>query len=172
MTDVPSITTNATRAPQVTGPPADVTMNTYHHHLGRLAAHQTRRTQYAEEARRRATPEQLFSIDHLVAAAIRDAREEVQTFRDDFHAEPPAHLQYALDVETDAWERLEGGLILFAQAAPAPHEIPNYAGNVRAYLSVQLDLLGTAQELLYSCLTDQYVQRIDEISGRLAAVNL
>ena len=147
-------------------------MTTYKNQLGRLAAHQNRRTQYAEEARRRATAEGLFSIDSIITAALDDVRAETATFRDDFNAEPPAQLRYALDVEADAWERLEGGLILFRQAEPAPHELPPYAGSVRSYLTCQLDLLATEQELLYSCLTDQYVKRVDEISARLQAVSV
>jgi hypothetical protein len=147
-------------------------MTTYQHQLGRLAAHQNRRTQYAEEARRRATAADVFSIDSIITAARNDVRAEHATFRDDFNTEPPAQLRYALDVETEAWERLEGALILFQQADPAPHELPLYAGNVRTYLTCQLDLLATEQELLYSCLTDQYVMRVDALSARLQAVSL
>jgi hypothetical protein len=147
-------------------------MTTYQHQLGRLAAHQNRRTQYAEEARRRATAADVFSIDSIITAALGDVRAEGTTFRDDFNTEPPAQLRYALDVEAEAWERLEGGLTLFRQADPAPHELPSYAGAVRTYLTCQLDLLATEQELLYSCLADQYIQRVDEISARLQAVSI
>lgn len=172
MRDVPIVTTAVGRAAQIPTSPLPWFMTTYLQQLGRLAAHQNRRTQYAEEARRRATAADLFSIDSIIAAALNDVRAESATFRDDFNAEPPVPLRYALDTETGAWERLEGGLILFQQAEPAPHELPPYAGSVRTYLTCQLDLLATEQELLYSCLADQYVQRVDAISARLAEVSL
>jgi hypothetical protein len=140
--------------------------------LGRLAAHRQQRMSYAESARKRATPASLFSIDTIIAAARTDAAEERRSFRDDFGRELPAHLDYALQTEDDAWERLEGGIILFAQAEPSSSDIAAYAGNVRAYLTHQLDLLATEQEMVYSCLTDHYVQEVDAVSARLAGVSL
>ena len=140
--------------------------------LGRLAAHRQRRTSYAEEARARAVPGSLFSIDTIIAAARSDAAEERRSFREDFGTDLPAHLDYALQTEADAWERLEGGIILFAQADPGQGEIATYAGNVRTYLTHQLDLLATEAEMVYSCLTDHYVQRVDDLGARLAGVSL
>ena len=147
-------------------------MNTYQHQLGRLAAHKDRRTQYAEEARRRAQPDTLFSIDSIIAAARRDTAEEQRDFRADFGTDMPAHLEYALQTESDAWEHLEGGIVLFQQADPATAEIATYAGNVRSYLTHQLDLLTTEQEMVYSCLTEQYVRHVDTIKNHLDGVSL
>jgi len=140
--------------------------------LGRLAAHRQRRTSYAEEARSRALPASLFSIDTIIAAARADVTEERRSFREDFGTPMPAHLDYALQTEDDAWERLEGGVILFGQADAGAGEIATYAGNVRTYLTHQLDLLATESEMVYSCLTDHYVQEVDALSARLAGVNL
>ncbi|HEV7393238.1 MAG TPA: hypothetical protein VGO08_16460 [Burkholderiales bacterium] len=140
--------------------------------LGRLAAHRQRRTSYAEEARSCALPATLYSIEHIIAAARTDAAEERRSFRDDFGTDLPVHLDYALRTEDDAWERLEGGIVLFAQADAAPGEIATYAGNVRTYLTHQLDLLGLEQEMVYSCLTDHYVQQIADLWLRLAGVRL
>jgi hypothetical protein len=143
-----------------------------HPKLGRLAAHRQRRTQYAEEARTRAQPPSLFSIDSIIAAARSDAAEERRSFRDDFGTDLPAHLDYALQTEAEAWERLEGGIILFQQAEPTQGEIATYAGNVRSYLTHQLDLLATESEMVYSCLTDHYVHQVDSINAQLAGVSL
>jgi hypothetical protein len=140
--------------------------------LGRLAAHRQRRTSYAEEARSRAQPSTLFSIDTIIAAAQTDAAEERRAFRDDFGRDLPTHLDYALQTETDAWERLEGGIILFAQADASAGEIASYAGDVRKYLTHQLDLLATECEMVYSCLTEHYVHQVEELSARLAGVSL
>jgi len=140
--------------------------------LGRLAAHRQRRMSYAEDARSCAQPGKLFSIDAIIAAARADAVEERRSFREDFGTDLPAHLDYALQTEDDAWERLEGGIVLFAQADATPGEIATYAGNVRAYLTHQLDLLATEAEMVYSCLTEHYVHEVDALSVRLAGVNL
>lgn len=150
---------------------SDVTMTTYQQKLGRLAARMTMRTGYAEEARRRCD-ESLFTIDNYLAAAHRIVVDDHQTFPEDFGAPMPDQLVYAIRTEIDAWERLKGGIYLFRQGEPAPHEIPLYAGNVRTYLTCQLDLLDTEQEILTSCLTDQYVTRVAGIEARLKAVSL
>jgi hypothetical protein len=143
----------------------------FHAKLGRLAAHMTLRTGYAEEARRRCD-ESPFTIDSYLAAAHRIASDDHRSFPDDFGSPMPEALAYGLRTEIDAWERLKGAIYLFRQAEPAPHELPAYAENVRRYLTCQLDLLDTEQETLTSCLTDQYVTRIAGIEARLDAVPL
>lgn len=140
--------------------------------LGRLAAHRQRREALAEKARSRAQPDSLFSIANIITSALTDAAQERRAFREDFGTDFPVHLEYALQTETDAWDRLEGGIILFQEADATPAEIATYASNVRRYLTYQRDLLATEQEMVYSCLSQHYVDRVDDLRAYLAEVSL
>jgi hypothetical protein len=147
-------------------------MTTFEYKLGRLAAHTTMRTGYAEEARRRTHDGSLFTIDNYIVGALSLARDVHGTFAEDFGTPIPPPVEYAMRTEINAWERLHVALLDFREARPAPHEIPAYATNVRQFLTYQIDLLDTERELLTSCLTDHYLQRIDALKAKLDEVTL
>lgn len=147
-------------------------MNSYEQPLRRLAAHASTRTTYAEEARRRSLDTGLLTIDNYVIGALSLARAVQETFPDDLGTSLPTHLAYALQAEITGWERLHTSLTEYGDAQPTPADEPAYAGNVRSFLTLQLALLDTEQELLTSCLVDQYMARIDVLVSRMNAVKL
>jgi hemerythrin superfamily protein len=137
----------------------------------RLRRNREQRRELAETAKKHAA-ENIFLIPHDIAPALTAAMDEERTFEEYFREKMPAHLRQALDLEISFWQHLNKKIDDVRADHLTDSDYDKIKDAVRSFLVVLIDVLHAEEEMLTSCLQQHYLDLLQTLQARAAAVPL